>query len=53
MVRVLRASGMPPGVLMWVRPVRTGHLVMYVSEQALDHGVIPPWKTLLDVIKGP
>jgi hypothetical protein len=44
MVRVLRVSGMPKGVLMWVRPTKAGH-VMYLNEQALGDGYMPPWKT--------
>lgn len=43
MVRVLRVSSMPRGVLMWVRPVRSG-FVMYVTEEALGAGIVPPWK---------
>lgn len=43
MVRVLRVSSMPDGMLLWCRPVMTGH-VMYVSEQLLDHGAVSPWK---------
>lgn len=48
MVRVLRVSSMPQGVLMWCRPVHSGH-VMYVSEQLLGDGLVPPWKAALDL----
>jgi hypothetical protein len=34
---------MPVGVLLWCRPVKSGH-VMYVSEQLLDGGAVSPWK---------
>jgi hypothetical protein len=34
---------MPLGVKVWVRPVSTGHVV-YVSEQLLKDGALPPWK---------
>lgn len=46
MVRVLRVSSMPFGVLLWVRPVRDGH-VMYVSDQLLGPGLVPPWRELV------
>jgi hypothetical protein len=44
MVRVLRVSSMPFDMLLWCRPVVSGH-VMYESEQLLDHGAVSPWKT--------
>lgn len=43
MVQVLRVSSMPLDVLVWVKPVSTGY-VMYVSEQLLQDGSLPPWK---------
>lgn len=43
MVRVLRVSSMPLGLLLWCRPVLSGR-VMYVSERLLDDGVVSPWK---------
>lgn len=43
MVRVLRVSSMPCGVLMWVRPVHDGY-VMYVTDAVLGAGIVPPWK---------
>ncbi len=54
MVRVLRVSSMPFGVLVWVRPVpgRIGDYVMYVSDAAAQAGIVPPWKTDLGH-KGP
>ncbi|WP_265737097.1 hypothetical protein [Actinacidiphila alni] len=35
-------SSMPFGVLLWVRPVRSGHVV-YVTDQLLA-GLVPPWR---------
>ena len=35
MVRVVRVSGMPDDVSMWVRPVQSGHIV-YVDEGRLS-----------------
>lgn len=48
MVRVLRVSSMPSGVLLWCRPVQSGY-VMYVSGSLLDDGLLSPWKAEIDL----
>lgn len=47
MVRVLRVSTMPMDVLVWVRPIKGGGHIVYLSDEWFETGARGdegPWK---------